>query len=182
MGNHDCGFRDWVDIHSLKVQFLCPESARPFVIDVNEEKIRVLKNMSAKTKVKTSKSKNSNVPASLVWFEIPADDIKRAQKFYSSLFGWKISPFPNMEDYWHIDSGGDDASPDGAIMKRMCPEHPVTNYIMVDSVTRASAKVEKLGGKVHKAKTAVPGLGYFAICQDTENNVFAVWEREEKAK
>ena len=87
-----------------------------------------------------------------------------------------------MEDYWHIDTGGADASSDGAIMKKMCPEHPVTNYIMVDSVTRASAKVEKLGGKVHKAKTAVPQLGYFAICQDTENNVFAVWERNESAK
>jgi len=82
----------------------------------------------------------------------------------------------------HIDSGGDDASPDGAIMKKLCPEHPVTIYIMVDSVTRASAKVEKLGGKIHKPKTAVPSMGYFAICQDTENNVFAVWEKSESAK
>jgi uncharacterized protein len=136
--------------------------------------------MSTKTKAKSSKS--SKTPASIVWFEIPADDIKRAQKFYSSLFGWKINPFPTMEDYYHIDSGGADASPDGAIMKRMCPEHPVTNYVLVDSVVRASAKVEKLGGKVHKPKTAVPGMGYFAICQDTENNVFAVWEKNENAK
>ena len=138
--------------------------------------------MSATTKAKTNKSRNSKVPASLVGFEIPADDIKRAQKFYSALFGWKIKPLPNMQDYWHIDSGGADASPDGAIMKKMCPEHPVTNYILVDSVSRASAKVEKLGGKVHKAKTAVPQMGYFAICQDTENNVFALWERSESAK
>src|SRR5262249_58933637 len=65
---------------------------------------------------------SSDLPASLVWFEIPADDLKRAQKFYSALFGWKINPFPNMQDYWHIDSGGDDASPDGAIMKRMRSE------------------------------------------------------------
>jgi uncharacterized protein len=138
--------------------------------------------MSTKTKAKTNKSINIKVPASLVWFEIPADDLKRAQKFYSSLFGWKIKAFPNMQDYWHIDTGGADASSDGAIMKKMCPEHPVTNYIQVDSVTRASAKVEKLGGKIHKAKTAVPQMGYFAICQDTENNVFALWERSENAK
>jgi predicted enzyme related to lactoylglutathione lyase len=153
---------------------------------LNEEKMQTVKSkiMSTKTKAKTktNKSLNMNVPASLVWFEIPADDLKRAQKFYSGLFGWKINPFPNMPDYWHIDTGGADASPDGAIMKKMCPEHPVTNYIQVDSVTRASAKVEKLGGKVHKAKTAVPQMGYFAICQDTENNVFALWERSESAK
>ncbi len=138
--------------------------------------------MSAKTKTKSAKSKNSRVPASLVWFEIPADDLKRAQKFYSSLFGWKIKPIPNMQDYWHIDTGGDDASADGAIMKKICPEHPVTNYIMVDSVSRASAKVEKLGGKIHKPKTTVPGMGHFAVCIDTENNVFALWERDQNAK
>lgn len=137
--------------------------------------------MSAKTKAKSSK--NSKTPASIVWFEIPADDLKRAQKFYQSLFGWKINPFPNMQDYWHIDSGGADASPDGGLMKRVCPEHQgITNYIMVESVTRAMAKVEKLGGKVCKEKTAVPNMGYFALCLDTEKNLFAVWERNERAK
>ena len=37
--------------------------------------------------------------ASIVWFEIPADNPKRAKAFYASLFGWKISPFPGMADY-----------------------------------------------------------------------------------
>ena len=37
-----------------------------------------------------SKTKKK-APASVVWFNIPVDDLKRAQKFYSSLFGWKIS-------------------------------------------------------------------------------------------
>jgi predicted enzyme related to lactoylglutathione lyase len=130
----------------------------------------------------TPRSKKSKAAASLVWFEIPAENFERARTFYSGLFGWKINPFPAMKDYWHIDTGGNDASPDGALMARMCPEHPVTNYISVESVTRAMAKVEKLGGKVHKGKTAVPQMGYFAICQDTENNVFALWERNGKAK
>ncbi|HWX22028.1 MAG TPA: hypothetical protein VN578_19175 [Candidatus Binatia bacterium] len=44
------------------------------------------------------------------------------------------------------------------------------------------AKVEKLGGRVHKPKTAVPQMGYFAICQDTENTTFALWERDPQAK
>ncbi len=43
-------------------------------------------------------------------------------------------------------------------------------------------KVQRLGGKVCKPKTAVPEMGYFAICQDPENNVFALWERDEGAK
>jgi uncharacterized protein len=44
------------------------------------------------------------------------------------------------------------------------------------------AKVEKLGGKICTPKTAVPQIGYFSICQDTEGNTFALWERNETAQ
>ena len=30
-------------------------------------------------------------------FEIPADDIGRAKKFYSALLGWKIEPATNLD-------------------------------------------------------------------------------------
>jgi catechol 2,3-dioxygenase-like lactoylglutathione lyase family enzyme len=30
----------------------------------------------------------------IVHFEIPADDIERAKKFYNDLFGWKIEKWP----------------------------------------------------------------------------------------
>jgi len=36
------------------------------------------------------------------------------------------------------------------------------------------AKVKKLGGMVCVPKTAVPTMGYFAICRDTEGNEFDV--------
>ncbi len=128
-----------------------------------------------------STSKKKSV-ASLVWFEVAADKPERAKAFYTKLFGWKIKPFPGMTDYLHIDTGGADASPDGAVMKRMHPAHSITNYVSVPSVTKFMAKVQKLGGTICKPKTAVPGMGYFAICVDTENNSFAIWEMDEKAK
>ena len=137
--------------------------------------------MSAKTK--TRSAKKSKPAASIVWFEIPADNPARAKKFYNSLFGWKINAFPGMKDYSHIDTGGADASPDGGLMKRMCPEHRgIMNYVMVASVDKGAAKVEKLGGKIFKEKTAVPQMGYFVICSDTEGNVFSLWERNEQAR
>ena len=125
----------------------------------------------------------SNV-ASLVWFEIPADDVARAKKFYSTLFGWNINPFPNspVGQYEHIDTGGPDATPDGGLMKRMHSEQQITQYISVPSITEFAARVEKLGGSICKPKTAIPGMGYFAICKDTENNTFAIWEMNEQAK
>lgn len=120
--------------------------------------------------------------ASIIWFEIPADNPKRAKKFYGSLFGWKIEKFPGVADYWHIDTGGGDDTPDGGLMVRKHPQQPITNYISVASVADAMAKVEKLGGTICKPKTAVPQMGYFAICEDTEGNSFALWEVNDRAQ
>ena len=125
----------------------------------------------------------------IVHFEIPADDIERSRKFYSDLFGWKIEKFPGQTDredmeYWlitTIDDKGEKAL-GGGIMKRQGPQQPIINHIDVKSVDEYSSKIQQLGGKVHVPKTAVPGMGYFAICLDTENNAFGIWETNESAK
>ncbi len=121
--------------------------------------------------------------SSLVWFEIPADDLERAKRFYGGLFGWKFAKLPAaISDYWHIDTGGKDETPDGGLMPRLHPGQAITNYVSVASVTASMAKVEKLGGKICKPKTAVPQMGYFAICEDPEGNTFALWEMNPRAK
>ena len=135
----------------------------------------------------------------IVHFEIPANDIGRAKKFYNDLFGWKIEKWPSTEDnssqltspvtgqsieYWMVittDDKGNKAL-GGGMMKRQMPEHQVTNYIGVESIDEYSSKVKELGGKVVAPKHAVPGMGYFALCIDTENNSFAIWESNENAK
>ena len=133
---------------------------------------------------KAKAAKNSNRTTSTVWFQIPADDVARAKKFYAALFGWKINPFPNSPpgEHEYIDTGGADASPDGGLIKRMRPEQAITTYMSVPSVTKFMRKIEKLGGNISEPKTAVPGAGYFAICKDTEDNPFAIWENNPNAK
>ena len=133
----------------------------------------------------------------IVHFEMPADDIERSKKFYTDLFGWKIEKLSVTDDsrltsaataqpieYWIITTTDDKGNKalGGGIMKRQMPEHRVTNYIGVKSVDEYSSKVEKLGGKVIAPKHAVLGMGYFVLCVDTENNPFALWETNEKAK
>jgi uncharacterized protein len=136
--------------------------------------------MNTQTQMKSQDAKKTQTPASVVWFEIPADNVERAKRFYESLFGWKIEKFPAaVADYWHIDTGGGDETPDGGLMPRMHPQQPITNYVIVPSVEEAAAKVEKLGGKIMKPKTEVAQMGYFVICRDTESNEFALWEKIE---
>lgn len=131
--------------------------------------------MGAQTK-SSSNDKAQNCPSSLVWFEIPADDPERAKQFYGSLFGWNIEKFSGVADYWHIDTGGGNDTPDGGLMVRKHPDQPITNYVSVASVDESAQKVQQLGGTICKPKTAVPEMGYFVICRDTEGNEFALWE------
>ena len=125
----------------------------------------------------------------LVHFEVPADDVERSRKFYTDLFGWKIEKWPGTDsgdmEYWTVtttDDKGNKPSVGGGMMKRQNPQQQITNFIDVKSLDEYSSKVEKLGGKVVVSKMAVPGMGYFAVCHDTENNSFGLWESNESAK
>jgi uncharacterized protein len=123
----------------------------------------------------------------IVHFEVPADDVERSRKFYSDLFGWKMEKWPGMEsgmEYWIINTTNNEGSKavGGGMMKRQNPQQGITNFIDVTSVDEYSAKVQSLGGKIVAPKQAVPTMGFFAVCLDTENNTFGIWETNPNAK
>src|SRR3989339_315145 len=117
---------------------------------------------------------------SVCHFEIPADNVERAQKFYGELFGWKIEkfPIPLPMDYWMVTTGAKtgEMALGGGMMKRQAPQQQIIIYVDVPSVDEYVDKVVKLGGQVTVPKMAVPGMGYYAVCLDPENNGFGIWE------
>lgn len=70
----------------------------------------------------------------------------------------------------------------GGILPREKPGKGPINTLDVASVDDAVRKVQALGGKVTKAKYAVPGVGWLAYCADTEGNEFGIMESDESAK
>jgi predicted enzyme related to lactoylglutathione lyase len=56
------------------------------------------------------------------------------------------------------------------------------NTVDVPSVDDYVAKIESSGGQVIVPKSAIPGVGWFANCQDTEGNVFGIMESDESAR
>jgi predicted enzyme related to lactoylglutathione lyase len=117
----------------------------------------------------------------IVHFEIPSDNIERAKKFYNNLFGWNMEKVPGPMEYWMFATGTNTNSKSeqtisGGVMERKMSNEPITIYIGVESVNDYAKKVEELGGKVIKPRTEVAGYGWFAVCMDTENNLFALWE------
>ena len=111
----------------------------------------------------------------VVHFEIASDDIERAKKFYSGMFGWKMEKMPGPMEYWMF-ATNDERTVGGALMKRQQPQQTITNHIDVSSIDEYAKKVEELGGRMKVQKTEVPGMGWYALCADTENNMFGLWE------
>jgi predicted enzyme related to lactoylglutathione lyase len=126
--------------------------------------------------------KEENKNPAIVHFEIPADDVDRARKFYSTLFGWKIEKFEGSMEYWMISQTGDssDKSLAGGLMKRQNPQQSILNYVGVPSIDEYSKRINELGGKIIVPKTEIGGYGSFAVSMDTENNTFAIWEAKQQ--
>jgi predicted enzyme related to lactoylglutathione lyase len=125
------------------------------------------------------KSEGGSLPR-VVHFEIPADDPGRAVKFYERVFGWKIEKWGPI-DYWLATTGPDNQPGiNGAIMTRETQKTTV-NTIEVASVNEFGKKIVEAGGKTVTPKTAIPGIGYFCYCVDTEGNVFGIMENDPKA-
>jgi hypothetical protein len=123
--------------------------------------------------------------ANIAYFEIPADNIDRAKKFYNALLGWKIEPTKSMGDpakmkvmqYQDVITG--DAQEGtlsmGGMYKRQMKEN-IMAYAMVDDLDKVLAKLEKLGGKIAVPKMEVKGVGWTAVIMDTEGNTIGLWK------
>ena len=122
--------------------------------------------------------------ATIVHFDLPAEDLERAKTFYSSLFGWNFELVPGGTDYYLISTTTEDGSPGigGGMGKRGMPDQKITSYIGVSSVKSCLVDVVRLGGKVLLPKTVVQKFGYLAVCEDTEGNTFGLWEENPEAE
>lgn len=113
----------------------------------------------------------------VVHFEITADEPDRAAEFYRKVFNWEITDWGGPSRYLLVSTGpADTAGINGAITERQEQSQAVINSIDVDNWDQAATAVSEAGGEVLTAKTAIPGIGYFAYCLDTERNVFGILE------
>ena len=115
-------------------------------------------------------------------FDIPADDPKRAQKFYKEVFGWKFKKWDGPMDYWMAKTGTKEPGIDGGMSKRMPGQIGMTNTINVPSIEKFSKKIMENGGQLIIPKMAIPKVGWFVQCMDTEGNMFGIIEMDEKAE
>jgi predicted enzyme related to lactoylglutathione lyase len=53
-------------------------------------------------------------------------------------------------------------------------------YFDVDDINAATARVSELGGTAGEA-LPVPGMGWFAVCNDNAGNEFGLWQNDPNA-
>jgi len=112
---------------------------------------------------------------SLNWFEISVKDIKRAKKFYETIFGIKMQEMEMMGmkmAFFPWEAGSGKAS-GGLCQSKM--HKPAKSGVKVylnanPDLKKALSKVNKAGGKIEMPKTSLGPNGFMAFFTDTEGN------------
>lgn len=118
----------------------------------------------------------------VIHFEIPTDHPEKSMDFFKNIFGWEFQRFGD-EEYWMVKTGNEDKRGiDGAIMKKRDPNQPVVNSIDVKSIDKTNKDIENAGGKIVVPKSPVPGMGWFSMFTDIDENIHGLWETDENAK
>jgi predicted enzyme related to lactoylglutathione lyase len=105
--------------------------------------------------------------------EFPADDVERAQSFYSAVFGWQFRPVEEIAGYVLYTAGPGELG--GGIGRRgeSAPD-AIRNYITVDSIDASLDAVTASGGSIVVPKTDI-GFGWYAAVKDTEGNELGLY-------
>jgi predicted enzyme related to lactoylglutathione lyase len=120
--------------------------------------------------------------ASVTHFEIYAEDPTKLADFYKELFGWEIDKAPGI-DYFRINSGpSENGGIQGGLLHRPIPgPRSWVHYVSVDSLDEMVERVQSLGGKLVRPKAAVPKIAWYAVVEDPEGNIFAMWQADATA-
>ena len=110
------------------------------------------------------------MPHPVVHFEIGCKDSKKTQKFYESLFDWKITEAGPAA---MIDTGGGPSGHISALGHE--PHHYTIFYVEVDDVQAYLDRAQKLGAKTLVPPVPIP-TGTFAWLQDPEGNTIGFWK------
>jgi hypothetical protein len=124
-----------------------------------------------------------NEPGTLCWTELATTDTAAAERFYTGLFGWRLkkgtaAPGEYTEIY-------NREQPIGGIMQIQpewgeVPPHWMPYFAVVDCDASAG-RAKDLGAKLLVRPTDIPGVGRFAVIEDSQGAAFAIIALREAA-
>lgn len=130
----------------------------------------------------------------VVHFEIQADDMERAMKFYKDVFGWEYQDYSSVTGtpYFGVLTAPMESTEkgiNGGLLKRPCPApaleqgtNAFTCTVQVDNYDEYEKKILDAGGKVALPKMALAGMAWQGYYIDTEGNTFGLHQADVHAK
>ncbi len=129
----------------------------------------------------------------VVHFEIHADDIQRAIKFYGGIFGWEFPKYlEEPTPYWGIVTAPETSKEkgiNGGLLLRKGGKpvdgQCVNSYvctIQVEDFDKIAEKILAAGGTIALPKQAIAGMAWQGYFKDTEGNIFGVHQADVNAK
>ena len=116
------------------------------------------------------------MPNNIAHFDVPADDVERARRFYERAFGWKFEAW-GPPDFYMIHTGSaDDPGIHGSLGKRSEPQagRARTGFectISVADLGAAKRAIVANGGTIVLDDHEIVGVGTLIRFQDTEGNL-----------
>jgi predicted enzyme related to lactoylglutathione lyase len=111
------------------------------------------------------------------WYELMTSDHEAAQGFYSSVVGWKLTPFAadgHPYTVLEIDGGrgvgGVMPMPPGAAEQGMKPHW--VGYVHVADIDAAVERLKAAGGSLYHGPDPIPTVGRFAVVADPQGTTF----------
>jgi predicted enzyme related to lactoylglutathione lyase len=122
---------------------------------------------------------------SVGYFEIQSSNPAREIIFYQSVFGWEFSKEEHLHiEYYQIKTAGIQ----GGLLKRPALTPPseygtnaFTCSIQANDFEATAARILAQGGSVTMPKFAIVGWCWQGYFMDANNNVFGIFEVDEKA-
>ncbi len=114
------------------------------------------------------------------WFEIPVLDMKRAMKFYETVFDVKlrIETLGPILMAWFPWDDGEEGSSGALVFEEDCYKPSMNGaviYFSSDDVADELSRVEFVGGRVLQPKKIVTkAIGYMGVFIDSEGNRIAL--------
>lgn len=111
-------------------------------------------------------------------FEIGGKDIDRLIAFYTSVFGWKVTP---LVDELYIADPQTESGIEGHLFEIASNEdfdNLVLIYVSVDDIFNTLKTVEKLGGEILIQPQEIPGnASHYALFNDRSGNSIGLLQR-----
>lgn len=121
-----------------------------------------------------------NEPGALCWSELATRDTAAAESFYTTLFGWTAKHSAPGADMAYTEFSNQGQT--GAGMMTMPAQMPAgvpsywMPYIQVADCDASTAKAKELGASVMVPPRDIPKTGRFAVLQDPQGAMFAVFK------